>query len=269
MREGGRSEYAMTGPQGGSSRGYWVFERVEPPGLIEVRDGFLCDDGTENTEMPTIHMRMTFEATPRGSRFVSVSTFTSLEALEELVAMGMLDGMRAAMGQIDAVLADLRDYARAFPAQLELVDDARARVTREVRGRIDQVWRAHHEAELMKRWMLGPDGWTMPVCEVATEVGQTYRYEWENEADGARFGFTGELLETEVPRRAVTTEQMIGMDGPGTVNELTLTPRPGDRTLITVAITYPSPELREQILATGMIDGMEASYARLEAVTGP
>ena len=52
------------------------------------------------------------------------------------------------------------------------------RVTRIIRGTVDQVWRAHHDPALMQQWLLGPDGWSMPVCDVATEVGDTYRYEW-------------------------------------------------------------------------------------------
>ncbi|MEZ5279049.1 MAG: SRPBCC domain-containing protein [Acidimicrobiales bacterium] len=112
----------------------------------------------------------------------------------------------------------------------------------------------------------GPDGWTMPVCQAATEVGETFRYEWEPE-DGSpgRFGFTGDLLESDPPHRAVTTEQMIGMDGPGTTNEMTLTPLDGG-TLLSVVITYPNVEMRDAVLGTGMVDGMEASYRRLESV---
>jgi uncharacterized protein YndB with AHSA1/START domain len=116
----------------------------------------------------------------------------------------------------------------------------------------------------MKRWLLGPDGWTMPVCEIATRVGDTYRYEWEKTGGGDRFGFTGELLESDPPHRAVTTEQMIGMDGPGTINEMTLTPVEGG-TLLSIVIIYPSAEVRDMVLATGMTDGMETSYARLES----
>lgn len=266
MTEGGRSEYFMTGPKGETSRGYWEFLRVEPPRLFEVRDGFANEDGSPNTELPGSNMRLTFEATPTGSRFVAVSTFASLEAMERLIAMGMREGIAAALAQMDDVLSDLRDYAAGRGTELEIIDDTHVLITREVRGALDQVWRAHHDAALLKRWMLGPDGWTMPVCQVAERVGDTYRYEWENAKDGTRFGFTGELLESEPPRRAVTTEGMIGMEGPGTVNELVLTPRPGGRTQISVRITYPSKALRDTILATGMIDGMEASYARLEHV---
>ncbi len=114
--------------------------------------------------------------------------------------------------------------------------------------------------------MLGPDGWTMPVCQVATEVGQTYRFEWEPEDDSeGRFGFTGELLESEPPRRTVTTEYMIGMDGPGLTNEMTFTPR-DEGTLLSLVITYPNIEMRDAVIETGMVDGMEASYHRLEDV---
>ena len=111
--------------------------------------------------------------------------------------------------------------------------------------------------------MLGPDGWTMPVCEVAERVGDTYHYEWKS-ADGAnQFGFTGELLESTAPHRAVTTEGMAGTDGPTTTNELTLTAVP-EGTLLSMVITYPNAEVRDMILGTGMTDGMEISYQRLE-----
>lgn len=266
MAPGGRSHYYMTGPKGQTSHGYWEFVRVEAPRVFEVNDGFADADGNANPKMPGIHMRMTFEATPTGSRFTSVSTFSSIEAMEKLVAMGMVEGLTAAMGQMDDVLADLRDLSAGFHTELQVVDDTHAVVSRVVRGAIDQVWRAHHEAALIQRWMLGPDGWSMPVCQVAEKVGDTYRYEWENGSPEGRFGFTGELLEQEAPRRAVTTEQMIGMDGPGNVNELVLTPKPGGRTLIEVRITFPSKEVRDMVLGTGMVEGMETSYARLEHV---
>ncbi|MGH7445105.1 MAG: SRPBCC domain-containing protein, partial [Longimicrobiales bacterium] len=115
----------------------------------------------------------------------------------------------------------------------------------------------------LQRWLLGPDGWTMPVCTVASEVGDTYRYEWEKKDGSERFGFEGELLESESPYRAVTTERMIGTEGPSTTNEMTLT-AVGGGTLMTLIVTYPNAEVRDAILGTGMTDGMEQSYARLE-----
>ncbi len=265
LAAGGRSSYYMTGPDGERSAGFWEFVAVDPPHSFEVIDGFAADDGTPNTEMPTMRMTFAFEETDAGSRLVTTTTFPSLESLEQLIGMGMEEGMRSAMSQIDDVLADLASFAAGSGTGTQLLSDTVVRVSRVVRGTPEQVWSAHHEPDLLRRWLLGPDGWTMPVCETATAVGDTYRYEWADAEGGNRFGFTGELLESHAPHRAVTTENLIGNDGPGTVNELTLTPVEGG-TLVAVVITYPSVELRDTVLATGMTDGMETSYARLEQV---
>lgn len=263
MAVGGESHYYMTGPDGSTSRGYFRYLAVEPLKRFEVEDGFADEQGRPNPAMPTMRMVFSFSATPTGSRFHGVTYFPSLEAMEELVKMGMLEGMRSAMSQIDAVVADLTTFAASRATEAQILSDTKVRVSRVIRGTREQVWRAHHEPALMQRWLLGPDGWTMPVCEVATTVGQRYRYEWEAADGSQRFGFEGELLESSPPYRAVTSEQMIGMDGPPTRNELTLVEVPGG-TLLSIVITYPSKELRDTILGTGMTDGMEASYARLE-----
>jgi uncharacterized protein YndB with AHSA1/START domain len=106
MAVGGRSEYYMTGPDGGTSRGWWRFLAVEPGRSFEVEDGFAHEDGRPNDAMPSMRMIFYFEATPTGSRFRSVTHFPNLEAMEQLVKMGMLEGLRSAMGQLDAVLAN-------------------------------------------------------------------------------------------------------------------------------------------------------------------
>lgn len=263
MAVGGQSHYAMTGPDGESAPGYWEFLAVEEGVRFEVLDGFANQDGTPNTEMPTMRMEMNFESTETGSRLVSMTYFNSLEQLEELVAMGMVEGTRAAMGQIDEVLADSASFAVGNGTQVQLLGHSRARISRVIRGSVEQVWEAHHDPELLRRWQLGPDGWSMPVCEVGLAVGDTYRYEWENDSTGDRFGFTGTVEEIHAPVRVVTTESMIGMDGPVVRNEMTLTPQESG-TLLSLLCTYPDTETRETILATGMADGMETSYARLE-----
>jgi uncharacterized protein YndB with AHSA1/START domain len=106
----------------------------------------------------------------------------------------------------------------------------------------------------------------MPVCEVSTEVGGKYRYRWEPEGGGEGFGFDGQVLEIELPHRSVTTELFVGpgeMSTEPTINELTLTPVESG-TLLSLVITYPSAEVRDIVLATGMTEGMETSYVRLE-----
>lgn len=266
---GGRTDYEMRGPDGESVTGYWEWVSVSPPAggaaSFEVIDGFAEPDGSPNEEMPSVRMTVAFESIAEGTRLTATSHFASPEQLEQLLEMGAEEGTREAMGQIDDVLADLTSFARGRGTETHILSDTQVRITRLIRGSIEQIWRAHHEAELLQRWLLGPDGWRMPICEVAAEVGQSYRYEWAPTAgtEGEPFGFTGELLESDPPHREVTTERMIGIEGPGTTNELTLTPL-AEGTLLTVVITYPSAEIRDTVLGTGMVDGMEASYARME-----
>jgi uncharacterized protein YndB with AHSA1/START domain len=262
---GGRSTYSMKGPDGDTHGGYWEWLSVEPLKGFEVRDGFATPGGDPDPELPSMRMQFDFEETDGGSRVTTTTHFQSLTDLEQLLQMGMEEGLSEAMSQMDSVLADLTSFAAGRATTSQILSDTQVRISRVIRGDLEQVWRAHHEPELVQRWLLGPDGWTMPVCEVATTVGEKYRYEWEPVGGGeGRFGFEGELLESAPPYRSVTTERMIGMPGEGTVNELTLTPVTGG-TLLAIVMTFPDADLRDTVLATGMTDGMETSYARLES----
>lgn len=263
---GGRSVYRMTGPEGDESYGCWEWTDVNAPKSFDVIDWFADETGAPNTEMPATRMAFVFEETGTGSRVTTTSTFDTADQFSQLVEMGMLEGMSQAMAQIDEVLADLAAFAADRAVDAQILSDTQVRVSRVIRGSVEQVWRAHNDADLMRQWLLGPDGWTMPVCEIAAKVGDTYRYEWAPVGGGEGFGFTGELLESVEPHRAVTTESMIGMEG-STLNELTLTPVEGG-TLLSLVITYANAEMRDMILATGMTGGMETSYARLEGLLG-
>lgn len=264
---GGRSEYSMTGPEGDVSRGFWEWVAVDELKGFEVRDGFADTDGSANTEMPSMRMVFAFEETDDGSRVTTTTWFKTADELAQLLDMGMEEGMTAAMGQMDAVIADLAAFAAGNGTETQVLSDTQVRISRVIRGGLEAVWRAYHEAELVQQWLLGPDGWTMPVCELATEVGETYRYEWEQVDGEGRFGFTGTLVESLPRHREVTTEAMIGMEGPSTLNELTFTPVDGG-TLASLVVTYPDATVRDAILVTGMTDGMETSYARLESLIG-
>lgn len=264
MAVGGRSHYYMTGPDGERSPNcFWDFTRVDAPHTLEVVNGFALEDFTPDPGMSPMRMVFSFESTPTGSRFVAITHFAGIESMEQLVQMGMVEGMRSALGQMDALLADLASFAAGRATEAEILSDTQVRISRVIPGTVEQVWRAHNDADLMKRWLLGPDGWTMPVCEIASRVGDPYRYEWEEEGGSDRFGFEGELLECDPPYRAVTTERMIGMEGPATRNEMTLTSAPSG-TLLTIVVMYPNAEVRDMVLGTGMTTGMEMSYARLE-----
>ncbi|WP_314428188.1 SRPBCC family protein [uncultured Microbacterium sp.] len=261
---GGKANYTMHGPRGEKASGTWEFLRIDAPHSFEVLDAFADEQGTPDADLPSMRMTFTFESTADGTRMVNTSHFATADALEQIVAMGAVEGTRLAMSQLDAVLQDLRDYAQGKGTQVELLDDTHVRITRLVEGPRELVWKAHNEPELMKKWLLGPDGWEMTECTVATEVGQTYRNSWApvGDTEGEPFGFEGEALLIDAPRRSVQTERMIGMPVE-TLNDLNLYEEDG-ATLITLYIEYPDKETRDMILATGMADGMEASYDRLE-----
>lgn len=257
---GGHAHYAMTSPQGEKSRGTWEFLDIDEGRGFEVLDAFADESGEPMSSFPSMRMRFSFDETATGSRLSNITYFTSVEALEQVVAMGAVEGSRMAMNQLDTVLHDLRDWFQGKGTNVELLDDTHVRITRLVDGPRELVWRAHNDPELLKKWMLGPDGWSMVECV----VGEHYRNVWEEDGKPeSRFGFEGETLLLDEPRRSVSTERMIGMEGPSTTNDLQFYEEDG-ATLLTLLIEYPDRETRDMILATGMADGMEASYARLE-----
>ncbi|WP_217178827.1 SRPBCC family protein [Streptomyces sp. AC495_CC817] len=262
---GGRAQYTMNGPRGEKSSGSWEFLAIDAPTGFEVLDSFVDDEGRPLEGFPAMRMTFAFEPTAEGTRMITKSHFDSLEALEQVVAMGAIEGTKMAMAQLDAVLQDLRDFAQGKGTVVELLDDTHVRITRLVEGPRELVWRAYNDEELMRQWMLGPDGWEMTECVIATAPGETHRTSWAptGDTEGEAFGFEGEVLLVDAPRRAVSTERMIGTDGPETLNDLNLYEEDG-ATLITLLIEYPDKETRDMILATGMAEGMESSYARLE-----
>lgn len=146
---------------------------------------------------------------------------------------------------------------------LETEGDRHIVVTRRFAAPPEAVYRAHTEPELIQRWMLGPDGWTMPVCISEARPGGRIRFEW-SDGKGAGFYLTGEYIELEPPRRIVHVERM---HLPGVTPDNHVETRfeaDGAGTLMTMRMTLPDAETREQMLKTGMEHGMEASYVRLE-----
>jgi uncharacterized protein YndB with AHSA1/START domain len=106
MVAGGNSQYYMTAPDGSTPHGSWYFLEVEPGRRIVVEDGFAHDDGLPNDGMPNMRMVFTFEPTATGSSVTIVTTFANVEEMQQMVEMGMDEGMRSAMGQLDGVLAE-------------------------------------------------------------------------------------------------------------------------------------------------------------------
>jgi uncharacterized protein YndB with AHSA1/START domain len=126
------------------------------------------------------------------------------------------------------------------------------------------VFDAYTKPELIKRWLLGPDGWSMPVCEVDLRVGGKYRYVWKNDNDGHEMGMGGVYREVVTPERIVATEMFDEAWYPGeAVDTIAFVEREGETTL-TQTILYNSRETRDAVLKSPMETGMAASYDRLE-----
>jgi uncharacterized protein YndB with AHSA1/START domain len=139
-------------------------------------------------------------------------------------------------------------------------------VTRRFAASPKAVYRAHTEPELIQKWMLGPVGWTMPVCVSEARPQGKIRYEWSN-GKGGGFYLTGEYVELEPYSRIVHVERMhLPQTTPDNLVE-TRFEADGTGTLMTLRMTLPDAETRAQMLTSGMERGMEASYVRLEELT--
>lgn len=140
--------------------------------------------------------------------------------------------------------------------------DHEIRVTRSFDAPVDLVFDAHSKPELVKRWLLGPDGWSMPVCEIDLRPGGRYRYVWHNDSDGREFGVQGEFREIAAPHRIVHTERMDGVPGEAFIT--TTFESAEAQTHFSITIRFESQELRDGALESGMTGGMQRSYDRLQ-----
>jgi uncharacterized protein YndB with AHSA1/START domain len=127
------------------------------------------------------------------------------------------------------------------------------------------VFDAWTKPDLVRRWLLGPPGWTMPVCEIDLRVGGAYRFEWLGQ-DGTRMGMGGVYREIVIPVRIVNT-QLFDVDWTGgeTLGTLRFTEHAG-KTTLTNSVLYSSREARDAALRTRMAEGVEAGYARLDEI---
>jgi len=136
-------------------------------------------------------------------------------------------------------------------------------VTRRFNASPAAVYRAHIDPELIQQWMLGPEGWSMPVCLNDARPGGKIRYEWSN-GKGAGFHLTGEFVKLVPPNKIVHVERM-HLPDPTPDNHIETTFEPdGEGTFMTMRMTLPDAQTRAAMLATGMEGGMETSYGRLE-----
>ena len=154
-------------------------------------------------------------------------------------------------------------------AQVSLPSDREVEITRSFKAPRALVYRAYTEPDLVRRWLLGPPGWSMPVCEMDVRVGGRYRWRWRSDDNGSEFGFSGTFREVQPPSRLVHTEAYDpgsvggGYPGQDAIVTVTFTEDAGVTT-VKSSIDFGSKEARDAAIATGMTDGMEQSYQLLD-----
>jgi uncharacterized protein YndB with AHSA1/START domain len=127
------------------------------------------------------------------------------------------------------------------------------------------VFDCHTKPELVRRWLFGPAGWTMPVCRIDLRVGGEFRYEWRH-TDGRTMGMGGVFREVVAPSRLVHTEIFDEDWTGGETVATTVFEEKAGRTVMSLAVLYATKEARDGALRTPMADGMEAGYARLDDI---
>ncbi len=144
--------------------------------------------------------------------------------------------------------------------------DREVQVTRDFNAPRQLVFDAFTKPELVRRWLLGPPGWTMPLCEIDLKVGGAYRYLWRHEHNGREMGMSGIFREIVSPERLVATEKFDESWYPGEALDTTEFVEEGDITKITITVLYESKEARDTASRSGMESGMAAGYNRLEVL---
>jgi uncharacterized protein YndB with AHSA1/START domain len=136
-------------------------------------------------------------------------------------------------------------------------------MTREFNAPRRLLFDAFTKPELVRQWLLGPPGWSMPVCEIDLKVGGKYRYVWRQDSDGTEMGMGGVYREIVAPERLVSTEKFDEAWYPGEAVGTIVLSENGGKTTVTQTILYESREARGAVLKSGMEQGLAASYNRL------
>jgi uncharacterized protein YndB with AHSA1/START domain len=125
------------------------------------------------------------------------------------------------------------------------------------------VFEAFTKPELVRRWLLGPPGWSMPVCEIDLRVGGTYRWVWRHDVNGTEMGVGGVYRDVVPPERIVSTERFDQSWYPGEAVGTVVLTEQGGKTTLTQTLLYESREARDAVLESPMEQGVRASYDRL------
>ncbi len=256
---------------GGSFR--WVWQTA-PDRLMGVQGRFLAVEANHrliHTEVfdedwtggeTTVTQTLT-EIAPQTTRLTMVIRYSSAKARTAATASGMVPGMEEAYAKLDTLFPSLIPELGRTDFRVVGAGDRQITVTRSFAAPKPAVFRAHTVATLLRRWM-GSAEMPLEVCEMDPVPGGRYRYTWVM-ADGTRITLSG-MIQSITPDRIMAIE-VFDPDwtgGPASV-ETTFTETAG-RTNVQVTITYTTAPARDQVLASGMGEGMAGSYDLLESL---
>jgi uncharacterized protein YndB with AHSA1/START domain len=156
----------------------------------------------------------------------------------------------------------MRFYPESF--KLSTPGDREIAIERDFNAPRTLVFDAFTKPELVRQWLLGPDGWTMPVCQIDLRVGGAYRYVWRKDSAGIEMGMGGVFREVTTPKKLVATEKFDDAWYPGEAIDATVFEEKGEITKVKLTVLYESKEARDTASRSGMEHGMLAGYNRLE-----
>ena len=151
-------------------------------------------------------------------------------------------------------------FSISLPSEREIL------ITRDFNAPRPLVFDAFTKPELVRRWLLGPPGWSMPVCEIDLRIGGAYRYQWLFEADGRMMGLGGVFREIVINEKLVATEKFDDAWYAGEALDTTVFVENGNITRMSLTVLYESKEARDTASRSGMEKGMAHGYNLLEAL---
>lgn len=266
LHPGGKWRYVMRGPDGTEYPVKGVFREIVPPERIVTSDEF--DQGFEkvmNTDLPSgIVMTAVFEDLVGKTKLTLQIIHPTAEDRRKHEEMGVVAGWNSSFDYLDEHLAKRVEH-KGTSLTLTLPSDREIVMTRVVNAPCHLVFEAWTNREHVPHWMLGPAGWTMPICEIDLRPGGAWHFVWRR-SDGTEMEMHGVYKEITPPERLVSTESW-GGDWPETLNTLILSEENG-KTTIMIRMLYPSQEARDAALKTGMKEGVSESYDRLAEYLG-
>ncbi len=261
LRPGGKWRYVMIDPDGIEYPVKGVFREVVPLERIVATDEF--DEGFDkvmNIDLPKGIVTTTiFEDLDGKTKLTLQIVHESVEDRRKHEEMGIIAGWNSSFDCLDEHLAKMVEKKSAAMT-LTLPSDREIVMIRVFNAPRHLVFEAWTKPEHVPHWMLGPERWTMPVCEIDLRPGGAWHFVWRR-SDGTEMGMHGMYQEIVPPERLVNTESW-GGDWPETLNTLLLAEEDG-KTTITSRVLYPSKEARDAVLKKGMEEGTSESFDRL------